>query len=127
MPRVEIEEAHEEIEPKRRGRRDDEICKNIIPNGEIDTGVLELRDHNVQGAEGCVNHDYRVNNHTRHEHSLRPISQIREVQEFAFLCGLNLPLRTITHGKDELRADQENASEAQNNKDIAANAMAEGI
>ena len=72
MPGVEVEEGHEEVKADGGGRGDDEVGEYIIADGEGCFRGAELDDDDVEGTEGGVGHDYRVDDQGRHEHFLGP-------------------------------------------------------
>ena len=63
MPRVEIEEGHEEIESDGRGGGNDEIGEDVIAEHDGASRIFELPYHDEDGGKGGVNHDDAVDYH----------------------------------------------------------------
>ena len=70
MPGVEVQEGHEEVEAERGAGGDDQVREDVVAEREARAGVLELADDDVEGREGRVGHDDRVDGHAGHEHFL---------------------------------------------------------
>ncbi len=64
MPGVEVEEGHEEVEANCGTGRNDEISEDVVADNQGRGWALELGDHDVEGCEGGVRHDDRVNHET---------------------------------------------------------------
>lgn len=79
VPRVEVEEGHEEVNTDRGSGRDNEVGENIVTEAEICVFVFQLTNHDVDAGEGVVCHDYGINYHRG---------------EVEFLGSL----RSVTHG-----------------------------
>lgn len=69
VPRVEVEEGHEEIQTDGRASRYDEIGEDVVTEDERGVWAFELCDDYVESGESSVGHDYRVDDQTRHEHT----------------------------------------------------------
>ena len=108
VPGIEIHKGHEEVEADGRCGGDDEVGEGVVADCFGGIVVLELVDDNVDRGEGCVGHDETVADHTPKEH-------------------LFSALRTVAHGQDELHADEQRASVAEDVEDDLADAVAEGI
>lgn len=67
-----------------------------------------MADHDVDAGEGVVCHDYGINYHGREIEPLRS-------------------LRSIAHGEDKLRADEEDAGVAEDGEDVETKIVTEGI
>lgn len=72
MPRVEVEEGHEEIKAKSGPRGDDKVGEDIITHLEGCFGVFELGDDDIESRESGVGHDDGIYDKTGHEHFFRP-------------------------------------------------------
>lgn len=108
MPWVEVHEGHEEVEADGGGGGDDEVGKCVVADGFGRVAMFELVDNDIDGGEGCVCHDDAVADHAPEEH----------------LLGT---LRAVAHGEDELHADEQCASVAEDVEDNLADAVTEGI
>ena len=69
VPGVEVEEGHEEVEADGGGGGDDQVGEDVVAELEGGVRVAELGDDDVEGGEGGVGHDYRVDYHAGHEHA----------------------------------------------------------
>ena len=69
VPRVEVEEGHEEIEADGGGGGDDEVGEDVVAQVERGFGALQLRHDDVERGEGRICHNHRVDDQTGHEHS----------------------------------------------------------
>ncbi len=72
MPRIEVEEGHQEVEAQGGAGGDDEIGEHVVAERQGCLGVLQLGDDDIQRREGGIGHNDRVDDKTRHEHLLRP-------------------------------------------------------
>lgn len=70
VPGVEIEEGHEEVETDGGSSGYDEVGEKIIAEFKAGGGCFQLEDYDVQGREGGVGHDDRVDDDAGHEHPL---------------------------------------------------------
>ena len=61
-----------------------------------------MEDHDVEGREGGIGHYYGVDYHAGHEHAF---GTKRVLVEGWGTERLDLPLRTIAHGENELGTD----------------------
>ena len=68
MPRVEVQEGHEEIEADGGGGADNQVGEDIVAEDEDCERVLELRNDDVEGAEEGVGHDDGVDDHAGEKH-----------------------------------------------------------
>jgi hypothetical protein len=68
VPGVEVHEGHEEVEADGCGRRDDEVCEDVVAEFFFGAGVFELDDDDPEGGKGCVGHDDAVHDHGPKEH-----------------------------------------------------------
>ena len=91
MPRIEVHERHEEVKTDGRRGGDDQIGEDIVADLLWLTRIPQLRDDNVYGCKSCVCHDDAVSRHTRQEHFLGS-------------------LWSVTHGENELHADEKHNS-----------------
>lgn len=108
VPGIEVEEGHEEVEADGGGGGDDEVGEEVVAQFQGGGGEAELQDDDVQGGEGGVGHYHGVDDQGGHEHFLGA-------------------LRAVAHREDELRADEEDAGEAEDDEDVEADAVAEGV
>jgi hypothetical protein len=108
VPRVEVEEGHEEVDTDRGASRDDEVGEDIVTETEVSVTVFQLTDHDVDAGEGIVCHDYGIDYHRG------------EVQ---FLGSLG----SIAHGEDKLRADEEDAGVTEDGEDVETKIMTKGV
>ena len=76
VPRVQVQERHEEVQPQRRARGYDQVREDVVAQREARAGVSELHDDDVEGSEGRVRHDHRVHGHAGHEHFLGPADRV---------------------------------------------------
>ena len=88
VPRVEVEEGHEEVQADGGAGGDDEVGEDIVAELELGAGCGDLAYDDVDRGEGGVRHDDAVPNHGGEEHFLGA-------------------LRPIAHGEDELHANEE--------------------
>lgn len=100
VPRVQIEEGHEEVEADGGAGRDDQVGEDVVAHAEVGGG-LELFDHDVDGGEGRVGHYDGVG----HEGG--------EVHLFG-------ALGPVAHREDELHGDEEDAGVAQDVENVFA-------
>lgn len=102
MPRVEVQETHEEVDTDGGTGGDDQVGEDIVSEFYLGPYIADTPreglDDDVATAECRVCHDDAVQDHGGREHPL---------------CAL----WTVTHTQDELRADQKDAEEAQSDKD----------
>ncbi len=68
MPRVKIEEGHEEVESHGRAGADYEIGKDVVAKVERGRRIFQLGNYDVDGCEDCVGHDDGIHNQASHEH-----------------------------------------------------------
>ena len=113
MPRIEVEEGHEEVEADGGDGADNEVGEDIV--AEL-VGVVRLLqrmlgklfDDDVECCEGRAGHDYRVCDDRAQEQLLRA-------------------LRSVAHAEDELQTNQQHTDVPHYNEDELSNAMAERI
>lgn len=98
VPRIEVEERHEEVEPDRRRQRHEERREGVAADHELRVLGRELLDDDPERGEDGVDHDDTVSDHAV------------EVE----LAGA---LRTVAHAQDELGTDQQDAAVSQDHED----------
>ena len=70
VPRVEVEERHEEVDADCGASGDNQIGKDVVAKVERGFWVFQLQDHDVDRCEYCVCHDYGIADKAAHEHLL---------------------------------------------------------
>lgn len=104
MPRIKIQETHEQVQAHRGDGRDYNVGEKIVSKLDFVVLVQELFVDNPDRGEGSVGHDETVDDHGTHVH----------------LFGA---LRSITHGKDELNGDKKDTGVAEDREKELAAAM----
>ena len=107
VPRIQIDEGHEEVKANSGTRRNDEVGEDIVADAD-GCLVCKLSDDNVERGKCRVGHDDAEDDHAAQEHFLGA-------------------LRPVAHGEDELHANEEDAGISQDNEDDIANAVAERV
>ena len=115
MPWVEVEEGHEEVEADGRDGGDDQVCEDVVTEfvgalsaGGLDGVRFELDRDDVDGGEGGVRHDDAVGDHGGEVH-------------------FSSTLWSVAHAEDELQADEEDTDVPQDDEDVEADIVAEGV
>ena len=72
VPRVKVQEGHEEVKTDGRASRHDKISEDVITEDERGVWAFELCNDYVESGESSVGHDHRVDDQTGHEHSFGP-------------------------------------------------------
>ena len=64
MPRVQVEEGHEEVEADGRTGGDNEVREDVVAEDKGGGWAFELGDDDVESGKGGIGHDDGVNDQT---------------------------------------------------------------
>ena len=108
MPWIKVQERHQEVKADCSSSGDDKVGEDVVSQLEFVGGFLELDDDNVDTCECIIRHYYRVYYHGSKIEFLRT-------------------LRTVTHAKDELRADKKDERVAEEDEEVEAYVVSEWV